>query len=444
MTPNFCTSFCQLGGATGVPLTGLNFADMEFASECYCDFNIEGTATQADDTECNIPCGGDSTFICGGAGRISIYQDLGHGSVLPINKVKVGKFSRVDGNRRTLTERFDIPDGVTIETCTKTCQIAGFNITGLEFGQECWCGSSFLVANTTLLWATACKPATRLTISNFVVPRTILFSAEYNRVFFLKFDTHRPIHSLLQQSSMYFIAFATSFILASLPNVLSSPFVSSELSKRSAAHGPAAGWTYVGCYTDIASSRTLLETSTINAQMTPYMCTTFCQGANSSALTVCDFNIQGTARKVNDTECNYGCGGDTSYICGGAGYVSIYQDKGHKGVLPTNKAKVGNWTFDGCYKDNVNVTKVTKRTLSQRFEISAGVTVERCTSQCAAKGFHISGLEFGQECWCGSSFLVANATAALSDCSEACAADHTELCGAANRLSVYKNGTSKS
>ncbi|KAF9477578.1 WSC-domain-containing protein [Pholiota conissans] len=184
--------------------------------------------------------------------------------------------------------------------------------------------------------------------------------------------------------------------------------------------------------------------------MTPYLCTTFCQGANSSALTgmnfagveyakecFCDFNIQGTAKKVNETLCNSPCSGDPSYICGGAGYVSIYQDKGHDGVLPTNRNKIGNWTFDGCFKDNTSVNKTVKRTLSERAEISTGVTIEKCTAQCATKGFHISGLEFGQECWCGSSFLVANTTALLGDCSQACKANHTELCGAANRLSVY-------
>lgn len=43
----------------------------------------------------------------------------------------------VGDNPRTLLERFDIPDGVTAESCTALCAINGFSITGLEFGQEC-------------------------------------------------------------------------------------------------------------------------------------------------------------------------------------------------------------------------------------------------------------------------------------------------------------------
>lgn len=130
---------------------------------------------------------------------------------------------------------------------------------------------------------------------------------------------------------------------------------------------------------------------------------------------VCDFNIQGTAKRVNDTQCNSPCSGDNSYSCGGAGYISIYQDKGHNGVLPASPDKVGNGRFKGAtslskripalsminsmdvHRDNINVTKTIRRTLSQRVDISAGATIEKCISQCASKAYSISGLEFGQE-----------------------------------------------
>lgn len=96
------------------------------------------------------------------------------------------------------------------------------------------------------------------------------------------------------------------------------------------------------------------------------------------------------------------------------------------------------------------------RTLLERFDIPDGVTIESCTAVCAANGFNITGLEFGQECCeflfdhpytsnaqptsfigCGSSFLVDGTEAPLGECSRACEADHSELCGASSRLSVY-------
>jgi hypothetical protein len=148
----------------------------------------------------------------------------------------------------------------------------------------------------------------------------------------------------------------------------------------------------------------------------------------------------------------------------------------HGGTLPQNKATVGGgWTFEGCHmfensifhqlyipsdehsiRDNVNAMA---RTLSERIDIPAGVTIERCTAQCAARGFSVTGLEYGQECCeyfanlflaeieifsctgCGSDPIMANTSAPLGDCSMACKADNTELCGAADRLSVYINNS---
>lgn len=114
-------------------------------------------------------------------------------------------------------------------------------------------------------------------------------------------------------------------------------------------------------------------------------------------------------------------------------------------------------TLQVLYSDAVGDNS---RTLLERFDIPDGVTIESCTAVCATNGFNITGLEFGQECckflfghsWllnaqptlfigCGSSFLVDGTKAPLSDCSHACEANHTELCGASRRLSVYTAST---
>lgn len=42
---------------------------------------------------------------------------------------------------------------------------------------------------------------------------------------------------------------------------------------------------------------------------------------------------------------------------------------------------------------------------------------------------------------CGSSLLDVNAAVPHNDCSQACKSNHTELRGAANRLSIYSNTT---
>ncbi|KDR71472.1 hypothetical protein GALMADRAFT_229455 [Galerina marginata CBS 339.88] len=207
------------------------------------------------------------------------------------------------------------------------------------------------------------------------------------------------------------------------------------------------GWTFVGCSRsdNNPATRTLQEHNIVNPGMTPLLCTQFCgnfatpvnfAGTEYTEECYCDFNIQGTATKVDDSLCDMPCGGDNTLTCGGASLVSVFQNTASLAPVPENKAKVGAWTFEGCFSDVVGSNP---RTLVERFTIQAGVTIESCTSQCAAAGFNISGLEFGQECWCGNSFALpaSNIAVPLSDCSRACEADTTELCGAGNRLSVY-------
>ncbi|KAF9055596.1 WSC domain-containing protein [Panaeolus papilionaceus] len=229
-------------------------------------------------------------------------------------------------------------------------------------------------------------------------------------------------------------------LLAILPLALALP------GKRQVDNGPLPGWTFVGCFTDVASSRTLLETTTVDPiEMTPNHCTAFCQGTGTSALDsqftfagteftsecFCDFNIQGTATQVDDSECDFACAGDPTLTCGGFGRVSIYTNGG---ALPDNKATVGDWAFSGCHTDAVGTNG---RTLLERFDIPGGVTIESCTAKCLATDFTLSGLEFGQECWCGDALLFEDTEAPLGECSQACKADPTELCGASSRLSLY-------
>ncbi|KAG8919844.1 hypothetical protein FRC00_010839, partial [Tulasnella sp. 408] len=67
MTVGMCQTFC--GGS------GFIYAGVENKVECYCGNTLTVT-TPAPSTDCQAPCGGDSTQICGGAlnWRITIYK----------------------------------------------------------------------------------------------------------------------------------------------------------------------------------------------------------------------------------------------------------------------------------------------------------------------------------------------------------------------------------
>ena len=60
MTAAQCLSFC---GA------GKGFAGLEYGRECWCAGNLNANAGKVPDADCNTPCMGDGTEVCGGTLR---------------------------------------------------------------------------------------------------------------------------------------------------------------------------------------------------------------------------------------------------------------------------------------------------------------------------------------------------------------------------------------
>ena len=55
------------------------YAGLEFGSECYCGNSLDATS-QAPDTDCNIPCAGDSSSLCGSNARLNVFNHTTAGS----------------------------------------------------------------------------------------------------------------------------------------------------------------------------------------------------------------------------------------------------------------------------------------------------------------------------------------------------------------------------
>src|SRR5207248_1364864 len=100
---------------------------------------------------------------------------------------------------------------------------------------------------------------------------------------------------------------------------------------------------------------------------------------------------------------------------------------------PSGSAPAG-WTYAGCYTDSVGA-----RTLSVREFPAGSMTVELCTSACQAAGYTIAGVEYAGECYCDN--VLRNGGGPAPDgstgCNMACNGNAAEICGGANRLSLY-------
>ncbi|KAH7419627.1 WSC domain-containing protein [Cadophora sp. MPI-SDFR-AT-0126] len=54
--------------------SGLTYAGLEAKSQCWCGDYVANEL--ANSTDCNMPCAGNSTQICGGVGRINVYKGV--------------------------------------------------------------------------------------------------------------------------------------------------------------------------------------------------------------------------------------------------------------------------------------------------------------------------------------------------------------------------------
>ncbi|KAJ7592059.1 WSC domain-containing protein [Mycena floridula] len=201
-----------------------------------------------------------------------------------------------------------------------------------------------------------------------------------------------------------------------------------------------ANWAPFGCFTDISTSRTLAATTfTDPANLTIESCIAFCSssdylysGVEFGQECYCDSAIQVPGVQAPSTECNMPCKGNSSEVCGAGNRLSIFSNTAEP--LPVIPQSVGTWVYQGCFTDSIQ-----NRTLSTGINIPAGVSASTCTATCQTAGFPLAGLENSRECWCGTSVGPTTQHVSDNDCRAVCSSDHTQYCGNANRLAIYRN-----
>ena len=150
MTVETCVAFCKGND--------YRYAGLEYYGECFCGASVNGP--QIDESNCNFPCTGNKSEVCGGNDIISIYQDPTFPTVdeTIISDYKpLGCYSEGTSGR-SLAWRQDQVNAstLTIESCLTACKQGGYDIAGVEFGQECYCG--VVLGNGTLPTSGCNKP----------------------------------------------------------------------------------------------------------------------------------------------------------------------------------------------------------------------------------------------------------------------------------------------
>ncbi|RMD45067.1 hypothetical protein DV735_g193, partial [Chaetothyriales sp. CBS 134920] len=144
-------------------------AGLEYSTQCFCgNAIINGGDLADDDSECDMTCGGNSSEICGGPNRMSIYAV---GNLTSYDPPTVKNTSLPgdwqyqgclqDSTTRVFPYQTDMTNNATIEACLNLCHEYEYGAAALEFGYQCFCGDDTdrINANATYLATTACNYA---------------------------------------------------------------------------------------------------------------------------------------------------------------------------------------------------------------------------------------------------------------------------------------------
>ncbi|KAF8908562.1 copper radical oxidase with WSC domains [Gymnopilus junonius] len=421
LTIESCINFCDS--------QSFFFAGVEFGDECYCSNVIGPGGTNATSTDCNVACAGNANEPCGAGNRLDVFWN-GKTPPAPLKSCRVlenGSLSgvigadNVNGAGRAIANGIDTTGPVTIESCTTACFNAGFGIAGAEFADQCFCASAITNGGAPAP-AADCNMVCQGNSSEFCGGPNRLNAYNYT-------GTDLPVVG--GGGGGGGATGAPVFpVLSGLP----------------------AGWAYNSCWVDNAHGRAFDFVVGGNPDNTIQSCIATCQ-ANNFTIAGTEFSdecycgntlIDGAELASDPTSCNMGCAGNATQACGGPNRLSVYAASKTIVALPVPTIQKtglpGNWNYAGCLRE---VTA--GRMFPNQIIWPGNNSAIACMNQCAAFGYPASGVEFGQECYCGDITDVADndgVFGADSECTMACPGDPIHICGDGNRLTTYFwNGT---
>jgi hypothetical protein len=138
-TIELCTQTCAAGNQS--------IAGLEFGTQCFCGNSLGYLATEVIDSSCGTSCAGNSSEVCGGSNRLSLFSN-GQPTIqaAPGNPEVVDGFYYIDcyteaTSGRALSAASTSGSSMTLEACGTFC--TGYQYFGAEYGGECYCGNSF-------------------------------------------------------------------------------------------------------------------------------------------------------------------------------------------------------------------------------------------------------------------------------------------------------------
>jgi WSC domain len=208
----------------------------------------------------------------------------------------------------------------------------------------------------------------------------------------------------------------------------------------------ALATTYYGCYIESTKPRALNSTSYDDySHMTVEACQKFCTNASMPLFGLeyggecyCGAKLSVGAISTFSSQCNTPCAGNKAQTCGGSAHLSLYgASPGKPAETPVAHPEVNQFAYVGCFAENAS--GVPRALPGGTVADQSEMTVTACGRFCLNRGFLVFGLEYKNECYCGTVDDRAKMKRATeADCSMACSGASDQTCGGSSRLGVYQ------
>ncbi|KAL2065736.1 hypothetical protein VTL71DRAFT_3406 [Oculimacula yallundae] len=397
MTETSCILFCNKRGFTQ--------AGVEYSSECFCGNDDLSQETIAPSTDCNMGCSGNSSLSCGAGNRLTTFSS-NQTATSPITNKGIGLWALygcyTEGiNGRALTTNLDVPGGdnnLTVASCINACQSAGFVLSGVEYGGECFCGNQFSYQS---------KPAS---------------------------NGYKGCNMACNGNATELCGGSNYLDVYGFNNTVPNPLVSTSSSVRSTSTSSSVSTRSASATT---SSLVSPSSSSSSQLSTPQSLTQNSQTTASSSTTSQTSSSQIQSSQASSTSTSQSVPTSTTSPAVLAVTPASASSSSLASSISTLAPSSPSWYADGCWTDAVGGRAL----MNQQYGDASIMTVELCMKKCANAGYTVAGLEYYSECYCDSQIRNGNIRATdPTTCNTACTGNSTQNCGGGNRLALFRYG----
>ncbi|KAI4096189.1 MAG: hypothetical protein LQ339_007036 [Xanthoria mediterranea] len=271
MTVEKCAAVCSR-----FPLFGV-----EYGRECYCGDSLNEGSVPASEDSCSFNCPGNPDEKCGAGNRLNVYERLATAPpTTPTPSTYTSEGCYTEATRgRALSGKTYYDDAMTTAKCASAC--AGFDLFGLEYYRECYCGNKLQLGSVSAPSSECYHPCTG--------DKNEICGGD-NRLNLYTFGTGTTV----------------------------TPPVSTP-----------KDYTFDGCFTEATSGRALTGSVYYDNAMTVEKCAAVCKaftlfGLEYGRECYCGNSLQAGSEKTQESQCNFPCPGNDAESCGAGNRLDVY------------------------------------------------------------------------------------------------------------------------